>query len=195
MINSNFVIVGAAIGFIGMLGYIIDVVKGKAKPNKVSFLCWALAPLIAFFAEIKEGVGIQALMTFMVGFMPLSILLVSFFNKKSSWKLKVFDIGCGLLSILGLILWLITKTGIYAIIFGIFADGMASIPTVIKSFKFPETENGLAYGAGAIQSLLTILTIKNWTFATWGFPIYIFLIDILIFSLVQFKLGKKIKVL
>jgi len=70
---------------------------------------WALAPLIAFAAEIKEGVGIQSLMTFMVGFTPLLVFLSSFANKQSVWGLKRFDFICGVLSLFGLFLWYATK--------------------------------------------------------------------------------------
>jgi hypothetical protein len=193
MINSNFAIVGAVIGLIGLAGYVIAVIKGKAKPNRVSFICWALAPLIIFFAQIKQGVGIQALVSLTSVFACLLILAASFFNKKSEWKLNAFDVSCGVVSIIGLILWLVTRTGNIAIIFSIFADIMAAIPTIRKSFRFPETENSFAYGTGIIQCILTIFTIKNWNFATWGFPIYLLLLDILIFSLVQFKLGKVVE--
>jgi hypothetical protein len=80
MINQNFVILGAIIATIGSLSYLIDTIKGKVKPNRVSFLLWSLAPLIAFVAELKQGVGLQALMTFVVGFLPLTIFIASYFN-------------------------------------------------------------------------------------------------------------------
>lgn len=74
MLNEKFVILGTIIAAMGALGYLIETIKGKVKPNRVTFLLWSLAPLIAFLAEIKQGVGIQSLTTFMTGFIPLSIL-------------------------------------------------------------------------------------------------------------------------
>jgi hypothetical protein len=193
MINQNFVIVGAIIAAVGTLSYLIDTLKGKVKPNRVSFLLWSLAPLIAFFAEIKQGVGIQALMTFVVGFLPLTIFIASFVNKKAEWKLTRFDLICGAMSIVGLILWYITKSGNIAIIFSILADGLAALPTVVKSFNYPETESAWPYFASTISGILTLLTVKVWNLATVGFPLYITLITLVIFSLVQFKLGKQIR--
>jgi hypothetical protein len=38
MINQNFVILGAIIAAIGSLSYLIDTVKGKVKPNRVSLV-------------------------------------------------------------------------------------------------------------------------------------------------------------
>lgn len=77
----------------------------------------------------------------MVGFNPLLIFLASFVNKKAYWEISKLDLSCGALAIAGLVLWLITGTGNLAIFFSILADGIAAIPTVIKSYHKPETEN------------------------------------------------------
>ena len=195
MINQNFVILGAIIAAAGSLSYLIDTLKGKVKPNRVSFLLWSIAPLIAFFAEVKQWVGIQALMTFIVGFLPLTIFIASFVNKKAVWNLTGFDLMCGALSIIGLVLWYITKSGNIAIIFSILADALAAMPTVVKSFNYPETESAWPYFASTISAILTLLTVKVWNLANIGFPLYIVLITLVIFSLVQFKLGKQIRLM
>lgn len=155
MLPSYFVIIGTAIGSIGALWYLVETIKGNVKPNRVSFLLWSIAPLIAFAAEIQKGVGIQSLMTFSVGFLPLMIFLGSFINKKSEWKLTRFDLTCGAFSLLGLILWLVTKEGNIAILLSITADALAAIPTIVKSYHHPETEIGWLWLAAAIQGLLT----------------------------------------
>jgi len=192
MIDERFVIVGAVLGFIGGMSYLVDTIKGKTQPNKVSWLLWAIAPLIAFYAEIKQGVGLPALMTFMVGFNPLLIFFASFVNKKSQWKISKFDLFCGALSIIGLILWQITQIGNLAILFAILSDGLAGIPTIVKSYREPETENYKVFLFGAINAFITLLAIKEWNFAHYGFPIYIFLICLLLFLLIKFKLGKRL---
>jgi len=191
MIDEKFVFVGVILNLIGGLSYLIDTILGKTKPNKVTWLLWALAPLIAFTAEIKQGVGLASLMTFMVGFNPLLIFLASFVNKKSSWKINRFDIACGALSMLGIILWIITRVGNVAILFSIAADALAGIPTVIKSYKAPETESYLIYLMAAVSALITLLTIDVWNFQHWGFPLYILLLAMLIFVLIRFKIGKR----
>lgn len=194
MINENFVIVGTIIAALGTLSYFIDTIKGKVKPNRVSFLMWSIAPLIAFVAQLKQGVGIQSLMTFSVGFLPLTIFIASFVNKKSEWKLTRFDLSCGLLSLVGLALWLITQAGNVAIAFSIMADGLAALPTIAKAYKFPETESSWPWSTAAISGLLTLLTIRNWNFANYGFPLYILISTLIIFVLVKFKLGKRFSI-
>lgn len=190
MIDIRFIFVGLLFNFVGSVTYLIDTVKGRVKPNKVSWFLWALAPLIAFAAELKQGVGLQSLMTFAIGFGPLCILIASFFNKKSEWKISRLDLFCGAVSLIGLLLWYVTKVGNIAILFSIFADAIAAIPTIIKSYQAPETEDYKVFLFSAISAVITLLTIKTWTFANWGFPLYILLICLLLFALIKFQLGK-----
>lgn len=194
MISDKFVIFAALLNLWGSLGYANLTLKGKVKPNRVTFSLWALAPLVAFGAQIGEGVGLQSLMTFMVGFGPLLVLIASFLNKESYWQLKKFDYICGGLSIIGLGLWAITGEGNLAIFFAILADGLAALPTVVKSYIAPKTENWFLYFLAVISAIITLLTIDKWTFAYWGFPVYILAICIVITILVKFELGKKISI-
>lgn len=129
-------------------------------------------------------------MTFIVGFNPLLIFLASFINKKSVWKITKLDLICGGLSFAGLLLWLVTQVGNIAILFAILADLLAGIPTVIKAYREPETENYHAFFFGVINAAITLLVIKTWDFAHYAFPIYIFAICALLVLLIRFKLGK-----
>lgn len=193
MINENFIFLGFAIGLLGTFSYLKDTIQGKAKPNRVSWFLWALAPLIAFTAQIQEGVGLEAVLTFSVGFSPLLVFLASFLNKKAEWKLTKFDLICGALSVLGIIMWIITKDAILAILFAILADALASLPTIIKSWKEPETENYWAFLTAGINSGIALLIIKDWNFATAAFTIYIFAVCVLLFALIKFKLGTRFR--
>lgn len=193
MINENFIYLGILLNSVGSISYIIDTVKGKVKPNRVTFFLWALAPLIIFFSEIKQGVGMQSLLAFVVGFWPLLMLLASFVNKKAEWKITKFDIICGGLSLLGLVLWLVTKIGNIAIIFGIMADFLAALPTIKKSYYFPKTETIWPYFTGAIYAGITLLTIKIWNFPHYAFPIYLFIANTILVVFIQFDFKKLIK--
>ncbi len=181
---------GLVIMALGDSTYILGTLRGKFKPNRVTFFLWALAPMIAFAAQITQGVGIQSLQTFSVGLFPLLIFLASFFNKKAEWKLKSFDLACGFFSIVGLVLWYLTKVGDIAIVFSLLADGLASLPTIVKSFNYPETEGELGYLGSGINAIIALLTIKIWDFTHASFVIYILLVDVIIFAFVHFRLGK-----
>lgn len=193
MLHPNFVILGVLLQFLGGLSYFFDTLKGKVKPNRVSFFLWSLAPFIAFTAEIKQGVGIQSLLTFIVGFSPLTIFIASFFNKKSFWQLGPLDWICGALSLTGLLLWYFTRVGNIAIAFSIVSDGLAYLPTMVKGYHHPETENHWLYSLGVVNAGITLLTIDTWNFAHYAFPLYIFLADAIMVSLIKFNFGQKLQ--
>lgn len=193
MLDSNFVILASIIASVGGFSYLLDTIKGKVKPNRVSFLMWSIAPLIAFAAQLQQGVGIEALLTFSAGIIPLVVFFASFVNKEAEWKISKFDIFCGSFSLIGVILWLVTKQGNLAIAFSILADAAASAPTILKSYKHPETEAAWPYFASTIGAVITLLTLKQITFSNAGFVVYLLLVTLVIFILVQFKIGKKTK--
>ncbi len=193
MLDPRFIYISVMLNLVGSIGYARDTVKGKTKPNRVTWLLWALAPMIAFFASLSEGVGLPALMTFMFGFGPLIIFLASFVNKKAYWNITKLDILCGSIAVLALILWLITGTGNIAITFSILADLIAGIPTLIKAYKFPDTESTNVYRNGALSAIITLLIIDNWTYAAYGFPIYILIICTVLYIFIKFRVGIKLK--
>lgn len=82
MLNENFVILGALINLAGGASYIRDTIRGTVRPNRVSWGLWAVAVMVAFSAEISQGVGVLSLATFITGFVPLLIFLASFAKKK-----------------------------------------------------------------------------------------------------------------
>ena len=186
MIDKNFVIFGALLNLIGSSTYAYATLRGRTKPNRVTWFLWALAPLIAFSASVKAGVGLPALMTFMVGFGPLLIFLSSFVNRKAFWQITKLDICCGIISVLALMLWLVTGSGFIAILFSIIADLIAGIPTLIKAYKNPETESYTVFLFASISAVITLLAIDKWEFSYYAFPLYILAICSILFVLIRF---------
>lgn len=173
MIPSQFALLGALIAALGGFYYLYETIVGKSKPNRVTWLLWFIFPMLAFFAQISQGVGLIAWVSFVSGFTPLLIFIASFFNKKAYWKTTRIDYVCFFASIVGISLWAITKNANLAIIFSIIADLFAALPTLIKCYKQPETESWLAYGLSTIGFGFTILTIQNFSFQAAAFVIYL----------------------
>jgi hypothetical protein len=189
MISDKFVIIGFILNLWGCAVYARDTIKGKTKPNRITWFMWTLAPTIAFVAEINKGVGLISIMTLSIGLGPLIVLLASFSSKKSYWKLRQTDYLCGLLSLLGLALWIIYRDANIAIVFSIAADIFAALPTLAKSYRHPETESVEAYWPTILNAGITLLAIDTWTVANYGFPIYTFIINVVFVAFIQFKLG------
>lgn len=169
------VLLGAAIQFAGIVVYIRDTVKGRTKPNRVTWTLWALAPLIACLAAWKAGSRLAILPIFISGFDSLLVLCASFVNKNAYWKLGAADYTSGVISVLALILWQTTGDAGLAIIFAIASDTFASLPTYIKSWKNPETESGFAYTTVFLNACISFAVIQNRDFVALAFPVYLIL--------------------
>jgi hypothetical protein len=184
MLNQSFIILGTIIYLLGGTSYLIDTIRGKVKPNRVSWFIWSLAPVIAFFAEFSSGVGVSAIPVLTVGLIPFCIFIASVIRGKSGWKITRFDVSCGALSLAGLIIWLVTQTGTYAILFSLVSDLLASLPTVVKAYKSPKSENIFEYLGAMINIGISLFTVGKWSFAACAFPLYLIFIDTLIFGLI-----------
>ena len=171
------VFLGAAVQLIGSILYIKETIYGNTKPNQVTWLMWAVAPLIATSAALTKGVGWAVLPVFAAGLGPLLIFIFSLFNKKAYWKLELFDYICGVFSILALLLWWITQEALIAIIFALVADAFAALPTYKKAFTNPETESEIAYITGLFNALTSFFALVAFSFAELAFPIYLVVLD------------------
>lgn len=185
------VFLGAAAGLYGAFDYIRDTIKGETQPNRVTWLMWSVAPLIGTAAALSEGVGWATLPVFMAGFCPFLVLLSSFHNPKAYWKSTLFDYLCGLFSVLALVLWGITRDPMVAIVFAIMSDGFAAVPTLIKSWRYPESETVTPFTTGLFASLTSFFAIKLWTAPEVAFPAYLVVMNtMLIFAVTK---GKRVQ--
>lgn len=192
MISQNFIYLALIFNIIGNFSYLKAVIQGRAKPHKVTWFLWALAPLIGFAAQVTQGVGISSLMTFAIGFGPVLVFMASFLNKKSDWRINRFDWFCGSISVLAIVFWFITKDAMVALILSLTADAVACIPTLIKSWYFPETEEYKAYLFAGVSAFITTLSLQVWDFQTYAFPVWTLVVCVIFVALIKFKIGRKI---
>lgn len=120
----------------------------------------------------------------------LWFFFASFINKNAFWKIGKLDITSGIIAVIAIILWMMVGEGNMAIFLAITANALAGVPTLVKSIKFPETENYI-YFLTSVAALITLLTIDDWSFATYGFTIYLLIMPSLITFFVVSKIGKK----
>lgn len=191
MLPEKIIFVGVFINLVGLFWYIKDVIKGGTRPNLVSWFIWSLAPFIGVFFQFKAGAGLSVLPIFMAGFTSLVVIIIAILKKNGYWKINSFDVVCGTISLFALILYVFTHNLSISILFAIISDALAYIPTIRKSWSFPETETGLMYTTGIVSNLIGLLTINTWTFPIYSFGIYIIIFNaIVVFSIYRKKIFK-----
>jgi len=171
----------------GGLAYFVATLKGRAKPDPVSWLLWGIVPIIAFAASLQAGVGSVAVVTLALGISPLLVFAAAMYKNHRSLRLTGFNLICVIIALIGIFLWLTTHDPNLAIGAMILADFSSSLPTIKKSWLTPKTEFSPTYLISASSMIITLLTITNWQFAAIAYPIYVLFMNLLIFSLITRK--------
>lgn len=173
------VLIGALCSIVFGSVYLISTIQGKVQPNKVTWLLWALSPMISVIATISAtGFDWAILPVFMAGFMPMLVFIASLFNKSAYWQLNLLDYLCGIVAIFAIIIWHLTNDPILAIIFSILSDAIASVPTLHKAWFYPNSEAPIYYMGGVFSSTTGILAATtHWSFSTASFPIYLLILN------------------
>lgn len=189
MLGSEFLLFAVALRLLAGLDYLLATLKGQAQPNPVTWLFWGLAPLVAFVAQIHKTIEPTAWMTLALAAGPLLIFLVSL-SRGRHWKVGIFDILCGGSAAVGIVLWQMTSDPVMAVVFGILADILGGVPTIRKAYTTPSSEKAVPYLLSVCSMVLTISTIGDWQFVNYAFPVYILLINVLIYTLVATRMGE-----
>jgi hypothetical protein len=177
VLPAYFAIVGAMIGSLGGFYYLYETIAGKAQPNRITWLLWGVFPMVIFAGQRAQGVEGVSWASFVAGFTPLLVVGASFFNKKAYWKSQRRDYYLMTAAIVGIILWAITDNPNLAILFSLLADMLAGIPTLIKSYRHPQSESWIAYTISTFGFGLSFLSVQTYNFENAAFVAYLVIMN------------------
>ena len=177
MLPGYCAIIGAVIGSLGGFYYLYETLVGRTQPNRITWLLWGIFPMVIFVAQRAQGVEGLSWTSFVAGFTPLLIVAASFFNKKAYWKSEPRDYGLMAAAVAGILLWAMTDRPNLAILFSLLADILAGIPTLIKSYRHPQSESWIAYAISASGFGISFLSVQTHNFENTTFVAYLFLLN------------------
>ncbi len=193
MIDPRFVYLAIALAGIGGYGYIRDTLRGVTAPNRVTWSLWGLEGVLAFVIERQQHVGLASLMTLMLGLVPCVVVVASFRNPRGVWKIGLFDVACGIISLAGLAFWAFVNEPTVALVSFVCADQVAALPTVRKSWLAPSTESSRVFVLGSLNCAITLLTLTAFTTAGVLFPGCIMITDFILSVLIIAQLGPRLR--
>jgi hypothetical protein len=171
--KEAFAVAASAIAILSVTPYIIDTIKGKTRPNIVSWFTWSLLTGIAMAAAFAAHEPRTALLllgetigTFLVGALGL---------KYGYAKLSLFDGLCQIGAIAGLIFWLVFNSPTIATVSMIGIDIFAALPTFRHSWTEPQEETWQTYALGVLATVLTVASLTHYSINSAVFPVYLLL--------------------
>jgi hypothetical protein len=194
MLPVGFVLLSVIIRLVSGGKYAWGIVQGRARPNPITWFLWGLTAMIAFFAQLQQGFTGQSFVLLALGITPLTVCVIALMKHGIQRYLTSFTLSCASIALVGIILWRITAQPSIAIVFSIIADIFASLPTLRKSYEDPSSEYPLPYLLSMVSMLITLLTIRSWAFVTYAFPLYMFGINLVLFSFAALPLQEMARI-
>jgi hypothetical protein len=79
---------------------------------------------------------------------------------------------------------------VLAIAFCIVADLLATLPTLHKAYRAPESEYAPPYLLSILAMLVTLGTVDGGGFIAYGFPLYMLLVNVVLFAFAALPLAR-----
>lgn len=184
---NNGYIIGLISGiavFIGFYIYIKEIIQGKTKPNRVSWFVWTLVglTLLISYYDANDIIlhAIAVPVSYVVG--PLIVAVMSI--RYGLGGADAIDLTLLFLSIAGFACWWLLDSATTSLAINIIIDIFAALPTFIKAYKEPESESLKGWSWFLFGNLLNLLNIHIFSFEELAYPLYLFLMSVLLVFLI-----------
>ncbi|MBI5139685.1 hypothetical protein HZA26_03710 [Candidatus Nomurabacteria bacterium] len=163
-LEEIFVSIAVVCAIFGNIPYLRDVLKRKVEPHPYTWLVWSIVSLIMFFGQLVKGAGVGAIPT---GASEIFTIIIFIFSLRYGFKNIVRrDTYFLIIALLGLIPWVLTKDPTISVVIVVMIDLVAFIPTLRKTWIYPNSETPLLYSMNVLRHILTLLSLQNYNIAT-----------------------------
>ncbi len=168
---------GIAAGILALLPcpfYIRGILKGRTKPDRVTW--WILALISGMIAASSWASGARDTVWFPAAY-TLSFTIIALFSLKygdGPFHLHLLDRVCLVLALVSAAVWWSLEAPLLSLIMNICTEFIALLPTMVKAYQRPWTEEKSAWVITTIGSLFNLFAITSWTLAISLYPVYAF---------------------
>ena len=163
--------VAGLISIAGFLPYAIAIWRGKARPNRVTWLTWSVVGGILFASYEVEAGGAARWVPLSDAAGPALIAVLSIRHGEGGFSR--FDRWCLLLAGASLIGWAVSGSAMVALWLCLAIDVIGALPTIRKVFLDPKSEYALTWRVFFTGNLLNLFAIERWTLASAAYPLYV----------------------
>lgn len=188
--KTAFLVVAALVTVVGVLPYVLDIIKGRSKPNIVSWMTWTLLTGIATAAEIAAHEYVAAIFT--ASAVVETGIIVALGLKYGYVKYTYFDYVCQFGAIVGIILWQIFDSPTIGVVASVTIDLIGGLPTVRHSWQKPDEETWITYAMAGIGGIFAILALSTFNWISLPYAVYIVVINAVLSSIIIYR-GKVLR--
>jgi hypothetical protein len=151
--------------------YILNILKGHTKPERMSWLLWLILGVISFFAQASLGATFSLVLPAVLTLGSLIIFMLSI--KYGIGGTLRRDIVALVVSMSGLGVWILYNKPLVPLLINIAIGSVSALLTMFKAREHPNTETSLTWLLASIAGLLSLSSVKNLEFSLVAYPAYI----------------------
>ena len=165
--------------------YTKSMLQRKAKPHRVTRLIVWLASLAGILGVLHNSNIAGQIFAFIFFARATYLLIMSFvYGVGGTTKL---DISCLIIGILALVLYLVTGSGLLAVVLGILADLIGYIPTFMKTYRMSSSEDPTFFAIEGLGAFFGIIAVGSLQVGIL-FPMYFVLCSVTVLVLIYRKM-------
>lgn len=169
--KNVFLAISIILTLVAIIPYIRDILRGKTKPNIVSWLTWSILTGIATAAAWSGGEKVAAIFT---GVATLETLLVVVLGIKfGKFKYTQFDIVCQVAALVGIVIWQLFDSPAIGVLAAVIVDFIGGLPTFRHAWIKPFEETWQTFALAAASSVFAILALETFNWVNLPFMIYL----------------------
>lgn len=185
-LSTAITVVAGLLYFIAVVPYFRDLFKKVIQPHPVSWFLWSFIGFVNLVFYKDTGATYTQLIAYTSFIIPLLIFIFSFRNWKNGFT--KLDLFCLAVSVCSLIVGLSYNNPVLGLTLNILvSDFLAFIPTIVKTFKKPDSESMSTWLITVIANILTIIVINKWTFGIAVLPVYTFIMNGVVLLIILLK--------
>lgn len=170
-IATLFAIASGIVLLFGGPSYVTDILKGKTKPQRVTWFIWSVLGIIAFGAQLKLGAHWSLVYVGLDALGNLAVFGLSLKHGVGGWtrldKLALSIAG------LGLVISFLAHSPLIALGGVVLADAAGASLTIRKVFHAPASETPITWLALGTSALLSAFSVGRMNASLLLYPLYL----------------------
>ena len=179
--NEIFGVIALGLSVSANIPYVIEIVRGQAKPNRISWLIWTALGLVYFLSTILDTGATLFTAGELIG--PVIIFLLAL--KYGSGGNNKFDYISLLIAAVAFALLFILDGVLISLLLALFIDSIGIFLTIRKLREDPTSESRAFWIIGAISAIFALLSLEEFTLEALLFPVYVFVVSTYIFLIAK----------
>lgn len=187
---SSLVIFGILSGIFSAVSYppyIFAILKGKAKPERASWLIWSVLTAMGFFTQLAVGATHSLWLPGIQGIGVIIVLILSI--RYGFGGLLKRDVVTLIAAVITLLIWYFTDNAVVAVYLTVLIDAMGAWLTVVKAYEHPESETLITWALSGTGGFFGLLAVGVYDLPILAYPFYIFICNFAV--VVAMLLGRK----